>query len=110
MENPTPGFFKLNFDGASKGNPGKVGYAGVFRYTTGQILQFFYGRLGTESNNAAELTGLLQGIRIAFNQVHFPLIVEEDSKLIMNMAIKLQNGYSCTKVLLARDWIMIYNN
>ena len=73
------GFFKLNFNGASKGNPRKAGYGGVFRSSTSYILIIFYSTLGIESNNAAKLIGLLQGIHIAFNHDLFPLIVEGDS-------------------------------
>ena len=51
-----------------------------------------------ESNNAVELVGMLQGIIIAQNQGSFPLIVEGESDLILNMASKLQNGSNSCKV------------
>jgi hypothetical protein len=34
---PPPGFWKLNFDGASKGNPGPTGFGAVIRDNTGKI-------------------------------------------------------------------------
>jgi hypothetical protein len=49
---PPKGFYKLNFDGASKGNPGPAGFGGVFRNSSGTILRIFFGTLGLDSNNA----------------------------------------------------------
>jgi len=47
--------FKLNFDGVSKGNPGKVGYGGIFRNHTGLPLLVYFGNIGWDTNNSAEL-------------------------------------------------------
>ena len=61
--NPPPkGFLKLNFDGASKGNPGKVGYGFILRNNKGKMLGYGYGFLGIESGNAGEIEGLIQGL------------------------------------------------
>jgi len=38
--------FKLNFDGASKGNPGKAGYGGIFRNHAGMPLLIYFGNIG----------------------------------------------------------------
>ena len=54
--------------------------------------------LGIESNNAHKLMCLLHGICITFNEDFLPLIMEGDSQLILNIAIKLQNGTNYTKV------------
>ena len=96
---PLPqGSFKLNFDGPSKGNLGQAGFGGAFRNDRGQICNIYYTKLGLESNNAAELMGLLQGIISARNQGLLPLIMEGNSALILSMATKLQNGSSNSKV------------
>ena len=95
---PPLGFYKMNFDGDYKGNLKKVGYGGFFRSPINVILRLFYGSLAIESNNSAELTGLLQGIRLTFNHDLFPLIVEGDSHLILNMATRIQNGSNITKI------------
>ena len=55
---PSEHSFKLNFDGASKGNPGKVGYDGVIRDHEGKPLQIYYGNIGWDTNNSAELEGV----------------------------------------------------
>lgn len=48
----------LNFDGASKGNPGITGYGGVIRNAQGIQLKVYFGSIGWNTNNAAELEGL----------------------------------------------------
>ena len=78
----------LYFDGAYKGNPGKDGYGGFFRFSTNIILRIFYGSLGIESNTVVELACLLQNICLTFNHDLFPLIVERDSQLILDMATR----------------------
>ena len=55
----------------------------------------------------AELNGLLQGIKIAFTHALFPLVVEGDSALILNLANKLQNGTSSSKI--SYCWILAYD-
>ena len=45
--------FKMNFDGASKGNPGLVGYGGAIRNVEGRIMKVFWGYIGENTNNIA---------------------------------------------------------
>ena len=52
---PLVGFVKLNLDGASKGNPRSVGYGGVFKDTTGEIIHTYASSLVQDTNNAIEL-------------------------------------------------------
>eukprot|EP00253_Pinus_taeda_P006734 PITA_06734 len=78
-EAPPPNSFKLNFDGASKGNPGPAGFGGVIRNHNGALLQIFFGNIGWDTNNSAELEGLWQGLLIARRLNLQPLIVEVDS-------------------------------
>lgn len=54
--------YKLNFDGAAKGNPRLAGYGGIFRDAEGSILHIYHGSLGRDTNNTAELEGLWKGI------------------------------------------------
>jgi ribonuclease HI len=79
---PPPGFIKLNFDGASKGNPGPVGFGAVLRDWTRQITYILVGHLGHDTNNSTELWGLLKGIQLAINLNINNLIIEGDSKVI----------------------------
>jgi len=56
---------QLNFDRASKGNPGKAGYGGVFRDHDGTPVLLFFGSKGWDTNNSVELEGLWRGLILA---------------------------------------------
>eukprot|EP00253_Pinus_taeda_P036591 PITA_36591 len=101
---PPNNTYLLNFDGASKGNPGITGYGGVIRNSQGIPLKVYFGSIGWNTNNAAELEGLWQGLQIAHHQNFFPLIAEGDSQIIINMASKIQQGSAAQKV--SRSWRM----
>ena len=51
--------YKLNFDGAARGNPGDAGYGGVCRNSSGEIMQLYYGSIGVDTNNSTELEGMI---------------------------------------------------
>lgn len=55
---PATHSYKLNFDGAAKGNLGLAGYGGIFRDVVGSALHIYHGSLGRDTNNTAELEGL----------------------------------------------------
>ena len=78
-EPPLDNVFKLNFDGASKGNPGKAGYGGAIKYHNGNITLLFYGSIGLESNNVVELEGMVVGLIITNKMNLLPLIMEGNS-------------------------------
>ena len=99
---PGPGSFKLNFDGAAKGNPGPAGYGGLVRDTDGSVLGVFWGDLGECSNNLAELEGLIHGLRWASSQPWSPLLVEGDSRLIISLVTRLQAGSNISKI--SNNW------
>ena len=63
-DSPPVVVFKMNFDGGSKGNPGKVGFDGVIRDHNGEIIHLFYDNMGLDSNNATELEGMVVGLMI----------------------------------------------
>ena len=85
-------FTKLNFDGASKGNPGPVGLKGILRDHLGNILHIYSHHLGHDTNNGAELSALLEGLRIAKINSHNNLIIEGDSAIIINMCQRIIHG------------------
>lgn len=62
---PSQGIVQLNFDGASKGNPGKESHGGIFKFHNNTPLFIFYGTIGWDTNNLAELEGLWQGLCLA---------------------------------------------
>jgi len=89
---PPPGFLKLNFDGASGGNPGPAGFGAVLQNHLGKIIHILDGFLGETTNNVAELTSLLRGLRIAAHHQHHRLIIEGDSLVIIKLISKILHG------------------
>lgn len=84
--------FKLNFDGASKGNPSNSSFGGICREFKDARLLTFLRSKGLDTNNLAEMEGLWQGLVPAQNKGLFPLIIEGDSQIIINMAFKILHG------------------
>ena len=102
---PPTRMFKMNFDGASKGNPGPVGYGGAIRNAKGKPLGVFWGYIGENTNNIVELKGLLAGLTRTRNHGWLPIILEGDSKLILQMVSKIHHGKPAHKVV--DNWKMI---
>ncbi|KAG9446876.1 hypothetical protein H6P81_013004 [Aristolochia fimbriata] len=61
---PTLGHLKLNFDGASKGNPGPSGMSGFLQNHEGNPIFKFFGSLEPSDSTEAEVQALVQGLRI----------------------------------------------
>ena len=61
---PQNGFIKLNYGGASKGNPGQAGARGIFRNSRGEVCRVYALDLGYATNNEAKLTTVKQGLLI----------------------------------------------
>jgi ribonuclease H / adenosylcobalamin/alpha-ribazole phosphatase len=70
-------------DGGSRGNPGPAGYGAVVRATDGEVLLERYGSLGTTTNNVAEYTGLIEGLKAAAELKATAVDVRMDSKLVV---------------------------
>lgn len=80
--------YTLYFDGCSKGNPGKSG-AGYAIYKNDEEIMSKSIYVGDkETNNKAEYTGLLEGLRYAIENHIDCLHVKGDS----NLAIKQMKG------------------
>ena len=76
---------QVEADGGSRGNPGPSAYGALVRDPlTGEILVEVAGHLGTTTNNVAEYTGLLEGLRAAVQfdaEAHVAVLM--DSKLVV---------------------------
>jgi broad specificity phosphatase PhoE/ribonuclease HI len=71
-------------DGGARGNPGPAGYGAVVREAaTGEILLERHGSLGTTTNNVAEYSGLIAGLRAAQELGATHVGVRMDSKLVI---------------------------
>lgn len=72
-------------DGGSRGNPGVAGWGALVRdASTGRVLWEGAAPLGQQSNNVAEYTGLLEGLRAALRiDPSADVEVRMDSKLVV---------------------------
>jgi broad specificity phosphatase PhoE/ribonuclease HI len=71
-------------DGGSRGNPGPAGYgAVVLEESTGEVLLERYASLGITTNNVAEYSGLIAGLRAAAELGATRVDVRMDSKLVV---------------------------
>jgi len=89
---PRENFIKLNFDGASKGNPGLESFGGIFRDSE-KHTRWVYAEWGGEmTNNEAELWAVHQGLRISVRNRYMNLEIEGDSQVTIEMLHKLNDG------------------
>ncbi len=71
-------------DGGSRGNPGPAGYGAVVLDADGRrVLAERQGGLGVTTNNVAEYTGLIEGLRAAAELGATRVDVRMDSKLVV---------------------------
>jgi ribonuclease HI len=84
--------FILNFDGCSKGNPGLSG-AGAVIYNNNIEVWAGYSFVDTSAtNNQAEYTGLIIGLKYAVDNQIQDLLVQGDSQLVIN---QMTGKYKC---------------
>ena len=62
---PPSGWCKLNTDGASLGNPGKVGGGGIIRDSDGKWMKGFARSIGFTTSITAEFWALRDGLLLA---------------------------------------------
>uniref|UniRef100_A0A7N0UKL9 RNase H type-1 domain-containing protein n=1 Tax=Kalanchoe fedtschenkoi TaxID=63787 RepID=A0A7N0UKL9_KALFE len=72
----------LEFDGASKGNPGKAGAGAVLRADDGKVICRLREGLGTATNNVAEYRAMILGLKHALKSGYTHIRVQGDSKLV----------------------------
>jgi ribonuclease HI len=73
----------LQFDGASKGNPG-IGGSGAVLLNNGVIIHTaMYSHPNRVTNNVAEYRGLIIGLQMAIKNGYTEIHVEGDSKLVI---------------------------
>eukprot|EP00253_Pinus_taeda_P022901 PITA_22901 len=97
-QQPPEDCLKLNFDGASRGNPGIAGIVGAIRNHKGDIVHIYSRSLGECTNKEAKFAALEQGLKILRSLRQGNVIVEGDSSLAISMAKCLQAGTHTSKV------------
>jgi ribonuclease HI len=74
---------KLHTDGGARGNPGPAAYGYVLEADDGTVLAAHGEHIGTATNNVAEYSGLVAGLRKAL-ELHVPEVeVVSDSELMV---------------------------
>ncbi|GLJ49218.1 hypothetical protein SUGI_1039240 [Cryptomeria japonica] len=99
-QRPQQNWVKLNFDGASKGNPRRAGGGGVFRNAEGNIMAVYAETYGWESAYYAEASALLRGIQIAAEHGWTRLEIEGDCLIIVNALNNVGYGHWNNDVLI----------
>ncbi|XP_039035196.1 uncharacterized protein LOC120171585 [Hibiscus syriacus] len=72
----------IEFDGASKGNPGPAGAAAVLKTDAGTVICKLREGLGVATNNAAEYRAVILGLKHAVRKGYTSIRVRGDSKLV----------------------------
>ncbi|KAH9305754.1 hypothetical protein KI387_010158, partial [Taxus chinensis] len=79
---PNKVFCQLEFDGASKGNPGKAGAGAVLRNQDGSVICQLKEGVGRATCNVAEYRAIILGLKVALNNGIERIHVQGDSKLV----------------------------
>lgn len=80
---------------------------GAVQDVTGEIQGIYWGYIGENTNNVVKFKALLAGMDMVMTNGWFPIILEGDSQLILQMAVKLLNGKPVHKVV--DNWRMANN-
>lgn len=82
---PDEDWVKLNVDGCSKGNPGKVGAGGVIRDHMGSWIGGFARNIGTCSSVTAELWAIYVGLQLTWEKGFRNVVLESNSKVVVRL-------------------------
>ncbi|CAA7390632.1 unnamed protein product [Spirodela intermedia] len=74
----------IEFDGASKGNPGKAGAGAILRSEDGTVVARLREGLGVVTNNVAEYRAIILGMKYALQKGFKRVRVVGDSQLVCN--------------------------
>jgi len=73
----------LRVDGAARGNPGPAGIGVVIQDAKGQVLETYKLGIGRSTNNFAEYTALLEGLKLVSKRNPQSLTIFMDSELVV---------------------------
>ena len=86
-DKPQEGWFKLNSDGASLGNPGKAGGGGLIRDSCGRWIKGYMRYIGISTSIIAEFWALRDGLKLASQLGITHLAVELDAKVDVDLIL-----------------------
>ena len=84
---PPVGWFKLNANGASFGNPGKAGGGGLIHDHHGSWVKGYVRHIGFASSIAAEFWALKDELMLASQLDITQLLVELDAKMVVDLVL-----------------------
>ena len=84
-------YWKLNFDGASRGNLGNSSFGACIRDSNGEVVALITSPLPINTNNIVEAQALLVGLILAKQGNFWLLYIEGDSFVIINACIHRKN-------------------
>lgn len=73
----------LRVDGAARGNPGPAGIGVIIQDAKGQVLETYKLGIGRSTNNFAEYTALLEGLKLVSKKNPQSLTIFMDSELVV---------------------------
>ena len=84
-QKPPLGWYKLNSDGASMGNPGQAGGGGLIRDSQGQWVKGYMRKFGLATSVEAEFWALRDGLTLASQMGINNIVVELDAKVVIEL-------------------------
>ena len=84
-DKPQEGWFKLNSNGASLGNPGKARGGGLIRDSCGRWIKGYMRYIGIITSIIAEFWALRDGLTLASQLGITQLAVELDAKVVVDL-------------------------
>jgi ribonuclease HI len=73
----------VSCDGAARGNPGPAGVGVVIARTDGEVLATIAEGIGETTNNVAEYTAAIEGLRLAAELGATDVLLRSDSRLLI---------------------------
>ena len=92
---------RLRTDGGARGNPGPAAYGYVLEAEDGTVLAAHGETIGVATNNVAEYTALVEGLRKAAELGVEELEVVSDSELLVN---QMRGSYKVKNETLKELW------
>ena len=81
------GWYKLNLDGSSLGNPGRASGGGLIRDSNGVWIKGFTCNIRTSSSVEVELWAFRDGLSLCFSLNIVALEIEVDAKVILDWVL-----------------------
>lgn len=96
----------VEFDGASKGNPGKAGAGAILRANDGSVICRLREGVGVATNNVAEYRAMILGMKYALKKGFTGIHIQGDSKLVcmqIDGSWKVKNENMATLYKVAKE-------